>query len=122
VAAWNVQQYDVYKKSGKLFGKEISTQNEFPVIFYHYHYLRFLDGDRIELGRRVLRERVLQLIYAPYLKELEAAKEKIQSIDSSFDSHGTARNGMTWKAPVLYIYRKAIGVYNIYPRAKFLNA
>ena len=121
IAAWNVQQYDVYEKNGELFGKEISTGNEFPVVFYHYHYLRFLNDGRVELGRRLLNENVLQLLYAPYMKELEKAKKEIQAIDSSFDSHGSSRNGMVWKVPLLYIYRKAFGVYNIYPREKFLD-
>lgn len=121
MAAWNVQQYEVFEKNNKLFGKEISTGREFPVIFYHYHYLRFLSGDRVELGRRILHEQVIQLLYVPYVKALEEAKAEIQQVDSSFDPHGTTSNVAAWKLPILFLYRKALGTYNIFPHQALLK-
>jgi hypothetical protein len=121
MAAWNVQQYDVFQKNDTLYGHEITTGKEFPVIFYHFHYLRFLNGNRIELGRRLLSDAVLNLLYVPYLKALEMAKHEIASVDNSFDPHGTAAAGFSFKTPVLYLYRKIFGIYHIYPLKKFLN-
>jgi len=119
MAAWNVQQYDVFHKNGTLTGKEIATGREFPVIFYHFHYLRFLSGERVELGRRVLTDAVLDLLYTPYLQALEQAAAEIRTVDAAIDPHGTAAAGMHWKTPLLYLYRKALGIYHIYPISKF---
>ncbi len=121
IAAWNVQQYDVFEKNGRLFGKEKASGSEFPIIFYHFHYLRFLEGNRVELGRRILSDEVLQLLYSRYMKTLEIAKKEIIVIDSSFDPHGTGKLGINWKTPLLYIYRKAFGIYHIYLQTKFLE-
>ncbi len=121
MATWNVQQYELFEKIGRLFGKERVTGKEFPIIFYHFHYLRFFDNDRVELGRRILTDNVLQLLYMPYLKKLEEAKKEIMMIDPSFDPHGTAKMEWSWKTPLLYLYRKAFGIYHIYSRSRFLG-
>ncbi|MFZ4621801.1 MAG: glycosyl transferase [Bacteroidota bacterium] len=121
VAAWNVQQYEVFLKNDTLWGRERTSGMEFPVIFYHFHYLRFLKPDLIELGRRTLTEEVLQRIYAPYYRQLEHAAEEIRLIDDSLDPHGAGENRFTWKTPLLYLYRKAAGIYHIYPRKKFAD-
>jgi hypothetical protein len=121
MAAWNVQQYDVSEKNGKLSGKEKKSGNEFPVIFYHFHYLRFLENERIELGRRLLSDDVLRLLYVPYLKELQKAKMEISAIDPSFDPHGTGKYDYSFKALILFIYRKLFNIYHIYPLEKFIQ-
>ncbi|NUN70030.1 MAG: glycosyl transferase [Bacteroidetes bacterium] len=119
MAAWNVQQYDVFEKDGILMGRETASGGEFPVVFYHFHYLRFLSGGRIELGRRVLSKAVLRLLYVPYLKALQHAAEEVRAVDAAVDPHGTAADGWNWKSPLLYVYRKLTGIYHIYPLASF---
>ncbi|MCK9408787.1 MAG: glycosyl transferase [Bacteroidetes bacterium] len=121
MAAWNVQQYHVVEKNGKLFGKEITSGMEFPVVFYHFHYLRYLKYEQVELGRRVLTESVLRLLYKPYLLSLQDAKKEVQKIDATFDPHGTDSGGFSMKTPILYLYRKMFGVYHIYPLSKFVK-
>ncbi len=120
MAAWNVQQYDVFENNGTLFGKEKISGRIFPVIFYHFHYLRMLEKNLVELGRRRLSDDVLRLLYRPYLIALERSAEEIRSIDPTFDPHGTGKNRITWKTPLLFVYRKLFGIYHIYPRNKFI--
>lgn len=122
MAAWNIQQYDMVVKNDRLYGKDKSNNTEFPVIFYHYHYLRFLEHELIELGRRLLSETVIRLVYTPYIQELEQAKKNITIFDSSFDPHGTGKKAVQWKTPILFLYRKLFGIYNIYPLHKFLHS
>jgi hypothetical protein len=55
------------------------------------------------------------------MKNLDMAKKEIGVIDSTFDPHGTGNLDLNWKTPLLYLYRKAFGVYHIYPRTKFLD-
>ncbi len=115
MAAWNIQQYDVFEKNGRLFGKEKKTGKEFPVIFYHYHYVRFFIDGTVELGRRKLSDQVKNLLYKPYFSRLDEAKREIASIDPSFDPHGAGTNRFSWKTPILYLFRKMSGIYHIYP-------
>ena len=121
MAAWNVQQYDVFEKNGKLFGKEKLTEKEFPVVFYHYHYVRLFTDGTVELGRIKLTEQVKTLLYVPYFYRLEEAKRECLSIDPSFDPHGSSEKSVTWKTPLLYLYRKVFGIYHIYPIKEFLH-
>lgn len=121
LAAWNVQQYDFKVVNDKIFGIEKSIGKEFEVIFYHFHYLKFFQDGKIELGRRTLSKDVLNIFYKNYIKFLEDIKDELLKIDSSFDPHGSSANKFTWKTPILYFYRKISGVYNIFDREKFLE-
>lgn len=115
MAAWNIQQYDVFMERGVLRGHDIASGMVFDVIFYHFHYLRFLNGDRIELGRRILRSDALRLLYRPYLTWLGKAREEAMSVEQGFDPHGTSPAALNWKTPILFLYRKLNGIYNIFP-------
>ncbi|MGQ9820165.1 MAG: glycosyl transferase [Candidatus Kapaibacteriales bacterium] len=121
LAAWNVQQYDFKVVNDKIYGIEKSTAKEFEVIFYHFHYLKFFQDGKIELGRRTLSKDVLTVFYKNYIKFLEDIKDELLKIDSSFDPHGSSNNKFTWKTPILYFYRKILGVYNIFDKEKFLE-
>lgn len=120
MAAWNVQQYDVAEKNGRLFGKEKKSGNEFTVIFYHYHYVWYFNDGTVELGRRELSDAVLEKLYVPYFAEMEKAKKEIEAVDASFDAHGAGSRPLNWKTPLLFVYRKLFGIYHIYPLEKFL--
>jgi hypothetical protein len=121
LAAWNIQQYVFEKVNDKVTGTEILTGRKFVAIFYHFHYLKFYTNGKIELGRRILNENVLNIFYKPYVKFLEELKAKISAIDYSFDPHGKLEKPTGWKVPILYIYRKIYGIYNIFDKYDFLR-
>lgn len=120
LAPWNVQRYSFRKIKDRILGIEISTSKEFEVIFYHFHYLRFI-GNKVELGRRRLSEDVVEIFYLPYIKLLHKIKQQISYIDSSFDPNGTAAPKFNWKSPILFIYRKINGIYNIFRVDEFIR-
>jgi hypothetical protein len=122
LAAWNVQQYEFFRKKDELWGRVKTTGEEFKVVFYHFHYLRFIKDGRIELGRRILTENVINTFYKPYINYLDTIKSEILLKDNSFDPHGAAPAVINWKTPIIYLYRKIAGVYNIYERNKFQEA
>lgn len=122
LAAWNVQQYDFKLVNGKIFGKEISTGKEFEVIFYHFHYLKFFSDGKVELGRRKLSKQVLNIFYKDYIKLLDNVSSEIKKYDSSIDPNGTIIRKFNWKTPLLYIYRKISGVYNLFDKSKLLGS
>lgn len=121
LAAWNVQQYSFTKKEGKLWGKELSTGKKFPVIFYHFHYVRFYKDDLLELGRRTLSRQVLSLIYRPYIKELMQTAEEIKTLDDKVDPNGFGRLPSGPRPWAVGMWRKMKSVYHIYPIHDFLK-
>jgi hypothetical protein len=121
LAAWNIQQYYFAKENDKIIGTEIKTNKKFDAIFYHFHYLRFYKNNQVELGRRVLTQNVLGTFYKPYILLLENIKKEISLIDNSFDSNGSSQKPVSWKTPILYIYRKLTGVYNIFNKEELLK-
>ena len=120
-AAWNVQQYEFKKESERITGYEKTSGEKFDVIFYHFHYLRFFKNGEIELGRRTLSKTVLDIFYKPYIQYLDMLKEKVLTIDNTFDPNGAVEKSKNWKTPVLFVYRKLKGVYNIFEKRKFLG-
>jgi len=121
LAAWNIQQYQFSREGKGIKGSVIETQKEFSPVFYHFHYLRFINNGTVELGRRTLTDNVLSTFYVPYIKTLLENGEKIKAIDSTIDPHGTATYNMSYKTPILWIYRNIKGVYNIFPLQTLLG-
>lgn len=122
LAAWNVQQYEFEKKSDKITGTVGSSGEKFDVIFYHYHYLRFFKDGKIELGRRILTDDVLNIFYKPYIHKLNQIKKDILVDYPGFDPHGARENKFLPKTPLIYLYRKLTGVYNVFEEKTFLRS
>lgn len=114
IASWNVQQYQFTNENNRLFGTETRSGNKFEVIFYHFHYLKFFTNGKVELGRRLLSKNVIDIFYKTYIHELDKLKSHIQSLDESINSNGLIEQPISWKTPILFLYRKAKGVYNIF--------
>ena len=114
IASWNVQQYSFSYVNNRLVGIENKTGKKFDVIFYHFHYLRFFTNGKVELGRRILTQNVVDTFYKPFIRELERLKEQIHPLDNSLNSNGLTKQPISWKTPLLYLYRKLKGVYNIF--------
>jgi hypothetical protein len=121
LAAWNIQQYSFQTLNNKIIGTVIATGNKFEAVFYHFHYFKFFTNGKIELGRRTLTENVLNTFYKPYIRFLEEIKSKISIVNNSFDPHGPVLKPVNWKTPVLFIYRKIRGIYNIFDKSEFLR-
>jgi len=120
IASWNVQQYSFENEDNRLIGTEIKTDKKFDVIFYHFHYLRFFTNGKVELERRLLSKNVIDIFYKPYIRELDKLKSQIQPLDKSINSNGLTEQPISWKTPILFLYRKAKGVYNIFNYDKMI--
>lgn len=74
VAPWNVQQYDIIPVSISFPGvslRDKKTKKICPVIFYHFHQLRYISQEAIDCGNYVLSRAVQQLLYQPYIRHLQ---------------------------------------------------
>ncbi|MCL6525017.1 MAG: hypothetical protein K6T34_10210 [Thermoflavifilum sp.] len=121
LAPWNIQQYEVKRQGEKLICTDKRTGHIFEPIFYHFHYLRFFQNGYIELGRRTLSEDVLRLFYKPHISRLEDMKQKLWSIDSSFDPHGATASPRGLKHVLVSAYRRFRNIYHVYPLQEFLE-
>lgn len=92
VAPWNVQQYR-FQHTNAIEGEELSTGKKFPLIFYHYHGVRFYENNVVDLSDYKKPGNTLELLYKPYIKKLLAAGAEINKVMSGIDSHGI--NGAT---------------------------
>lgn len=73
VAPWNIQQYIVEKD---LKCKEISTNINFNIIFYHFHNFKIFKNRYYTCGFYNLNSQVIKLIYMEYIRELIDIKER----------------------------------------------
>lgn len=80
VAPWNVQQYELSQQNNKIQGTSIATGETFDLIFYHYHGLRYCEGDAFYLGSYKMTGRDLKQIYKPYVIALKNAEEQVLSV------------------------------------------
>ena len=79
LAPWNCKNYSLRPEAeGKWLASDSSDSTEGPLIFYHFHEMRFFTKNRIKRvgGGYDINENVLKNIYQPYIKELlEIAKQ-----------------------------------------------
>lgn len=111
VAPWNVQQYDIFPRNGKLWGKERRTDREFEVVFFHFHNVRMLSNDWLDLGDYHLVPAVKQLLFAPYVQALEKAGIEIASVDPSIDPHGKRPPASSFLQTLLRFRRRLLKNY-----------
>jgi len=121
VAPWNVQQYIFSKINGKEIGIEKKSNQKFDVVFYHFHNLKFIEKDKIELGEYTLTQEDIDILYKPYIQHIYQIKDRISKIDSSFDSNGTRATQKTLRSRAKLVKRKIEGNYNIYKKDYFLK-
>lgn len=121
IAAWNVQQYEFRNDNQHLSGIEKKSGKEFPVIFYHFHYVRFYYDNFVELGRRILSKQVLSLIYKPYIEKLNEKSAFIQDIDPAINANGVSSFPKGLKPAIVTILRKIRSVYHIYSVPEFIK-
>lgn len=101
VAPWNVQQYKLFKiEKDKIYLMEKETKKVFPLIFYHYHNLRFQENNKIDLGSYLLPSWVRKGLYSQYILHLIAIGEKIQEIQKG-DYHGIRAQKKNWRKKLL---------------------
>jgi len=109
LANWNVQQFQFQNSKGKIQGLT-NTGEIFEVIFFHFHYLKFLNSKEVELGRKYISSEVFTIFYKPYIKYLLEL--------APFEMQGSVKKPLNWKTPIIYILRKLKDTYNIIPMAK----
>jgi hypothetical protein len=107
VAPWNVQQYRVEERDGRLMVSGV------PLVFYHFHDYKFYRDGSHSLGPYRLGKIVVDLIYRPYVRALEEATRMVRELFPDFDA-GSSR--CQWKPtkPFWNLVYRLKGTYNVY--------
>lgn len=102
VAPWNVQQYKV---------SEGPKVNGVPVVFYHFHALKWLSTGHFDIcgGYRISRNAV-RFLYAPYLEILRESLAEVRKLDAGFQA-GKIEPARGWKVPFQRLKGRLEGSY-----------
>ncbi|WP_398454034.1 glycosyl transferase [Sphingobacterium thalpophilum] len=88
VAPWNVQQFDFDRRIGQIWGRELVSQQLFPVVFYHFHGLKYAEKTSFTLaGGYSVSENDIEFLYKPYIRALRSAGCEIRSLSCTIQFH-----------------------------------
>lgn len=117
VAPWNVQQYEFFRgENGVLSLTEKSSKREFPVVFYHFHSLKFLKDGTVDLSHYRVSKKAKELIYFPYVTHLVALQSRF-----NLDLHGLSEAPRGIRTFLRNIRRRLNGHYHKIPARNFMN-
>ena len=71
VAPWNIQQYKVTQGP---------CVDDIPVVFFHFHGLRWLRFHEFDLSTYQLSDEAINLLYFPYLSSLQEQHRKVKEL------------------------------------------
>jgi len=87
VAPWNVQRYEIDILDKQLMIIEKATNRKEPLVFYHFHGLKFCDHRKVFFNDYELSNEVIKKIYFPYVDHLEKIKVNLHD-KITFNPHG----------------------------------
>lgn len=105
VAPWNIQQYNIEDKNFKL-------------IFYHFHSVKFLKNNKVDLGKFYLSKKNLKILYKPYLIELININKRLNEIEE-YDYNKISNR--KFKDIIINFLRIFLNIYNVYDIDMLLN-
>jgi hypothetical protein len=89
LATWNIQQYQISKDAnGTIKVVSTKTGKSFQAIFFHFHALKFFQGNIVYFTPDYLPKKALSEFYFPYVQLLLQKRKSLLSIDSSFEPNG----------------------------------
>jgi len=114
VAPWNIQQYNFKTENGKVVGTEKANNNRFELVFYHFHALKLLNYNKVELGVYTLDKQDVNILYKEYISELSNVSLDVKRFEPNFDYNGTVNVSSNWRSMLTRFKRHIKGNYNVY--------
>jgi hypothetical protein len=109
VAPWNVQQYFFKNDVSNMVEK--SSGNHFPLIFFHFHGLKFFTDGFVSCSGAVydLDGQVKELLYIPYIKRLVEFEKELQKNNITFNINGAKnKSPEKWNVFLEYIKERLV--------------
>jgi hypothetical protein len=84
VAPWNVGQYKIFEDNSFYFGIDRATKKKFDLIFFHFHFVRFLENGYIDLGWNFISRSIKEIIYYPYIMRIVETERMLSEINPEY--------------------------------------
>ena len=109
LAPWNIQQYTLEKTNDKLFISDKNKGGRFPLVFFHFHGLKFFSDDKVECSGALyeMDESVKDLLYFPYIRRLLEIGDQVVRSGFSRNPQGAQRPAPT-RREIIFQYLKNI--------------
>jgi hypothetical protein len=90
LAPWNIQQFSVQNLNDELFISDKKNGNIYPVVFFHFHGLKFFTDDTVECCGSLyeLDAQVKEILYFPYIRRLLNLGKVIHQHVPGLNPHG----------------------------------
>jgi hypothetical protein len=110
IAPWNVQQFEIENRDGKIMAKQKDTWASYPVIFFHFHGLKFYTNGFVSFCGSLyeLDKKVKEIFYVPYIKQLLKIENDLRNQQISFNVSG-AKTETPGKGKVLIEFLRDFG-------------
>lgn len=116
VAPWNIQQYELSRDGeGKWWIGSSNDNIKVPLVFYHFHYVKFLKGGKVDISPYRLSMKNVYSLYAEYLRRM---KDADQSLGIRPPARRSERSLKSWVAKWR---RRLDGTYNVFMEKKFIE-
>lgn len=113
LAPWNIQQYELDIRGDKKYVKRDSLDKPYPIVFYHFHELKFISGQTIvRICEYVIPKLVKKKIYKPYIIHLTNIKRKLDSLFPEIQNQERVMKG--------FFMRLKLFIYHVIKRDKNL--
>ncbi len=113
IAPWNIQQYKISGNENGVTAQLNDSGATVPIIFYHYHQLKFVGDNSVDLCRYNLTEHDIKWLYFPYIRQLINTNAELQKKQRG-KYNGSSNPSWTWKTPLVWFKRKIRNEYNIF--------
>lgn len=121
LAPWNIQQYRVLDREGTLFVKSILTAVESPVVFYHFHAVKFLPENKLDLSAYRLSPEVIELFYKSYFTQVNKwNRELFEHFQIRYPVQ-EYRSKKRLPVTIHKILRKVLRVYNVFDNKELVQ-
>jgi hypothetical protein len=121
VAPWNIQQYNLTRDTeNRWWITENSTREKDRLIFYHFHYVKFLSGGRVDISDYYFNDVNIFSLYAEYLTGITAANKSLQEFKLKPPIQPFVPN-KRWLTPLIKFNRRLKGVYNVFDQQTFIE-
>jgi hypothetical protein len=113
VAPWNIQQYRLEIVNGKPMVQHKSEQVTRPLVFFHYHGLKFFNNDLVGITTVIYDVQQIwkNKLFFPYVQRLLMAGDEIRKNGGEFNPHGNSGEAPVgnWGVKVwLYYYLASV--------------
>lgn len=113
VAPWNLQQYHLETVNGKLMVRHQSESVARPLVFFHFHGLKFFNDDIVGITTVIydIEQEWKDLVFFPYVRRLLKAGDQIRKNGADFNPHGNSGDAVVgdWGIKVwLYYYLASV--------------